>query len=374
MGTFVNDVQSADTYTLISYSCIGIGSLLSVYFLKQWLFPSAGSPTPYVIADQKKYSKHNKDIIVLHIFPRWKTGWPHIWKDELYQHSKTNKSSKSKSKSKSNTKKKIAANQNRASETRQSSADSGWSLRYTNGSPFCVKLEALLTYYGFNYIVDEGTQMSNKNKAPWITYYNKSINKWVNLGDSQIIIETLLLQENNGSNFEQDYKDDEEILFAHSLRTMLEESLYWNMIYRRWMDNGALQTKNIFGVMGVPSVVLPLVKWFMKRELKSALYGQGTGRHRREEVYDMFAQKVRMIMNHLKGRLFIFGDEMTSIDCIVFAFISNVFEPILTEYRGFEEFMDDENNPLIKYNDDAVEYCTRVRLELETRRVEIEDE
>ena len=150
LGTLIEDVQSNySQQQLVLYSCIPIVSILFFYILKRCLFSKKTQSTPYVIADQNKCAEYDKDTIILHIFPRWKTGWPHVWKDELYKYTNT-----------------LTANQNSDNSTRRSSVDSGWSLRYTNGSPYCVKLEALLTYYGFKYIVEEGSELSNKNKAP----------------------------------------------------------------------------------------------------------------------------------------------------------------------------------------------------------------
>ena len=98
-----------------------------------------------------------------------------------------------------------------------------------NPSPFCMKLETYLRLAGLPYVVHtvKGRPASGTGKAPYIDIDGKI------MADSGLIIDHL--ERTNG------HRLDGRLTLAQraeslAIQRMLEEHLYWVMVYGRWVD------------------------------------------------------------------------------------------------------------------------------------------
>jgi glutathione S-transferase len=123
-----------------------------------------------------------------------------------------------------------------------------------------------------------------------------------------------------------------------ALQVMLEEHLYWIIVYSRWVDPSgwAIAKKDFFG--SLPKVLQWFVPMIVRRKIKKALYVQGLGRHSREVIYALGKKDLLTIAAYLYAQPFVFGEEPTSIDACVYAFLASIlFAPIPSPLKQYAE-------------------------------------
>lgn len=187
-------------------------------------------------------------------------------------------------------------------------------------SPFCTKVEILLKMAGLAYDTDEGVSPGRgpKGKLPALRDDGATI------GDSEII--RWHLERKYGIDFDAGL-DAPARARAHAFARMLEERTYWAIAATRWMEDEHFPTTRDAVLAAIPGVIRPLAGWVIRRQLRAAQRAQGMGRHSRAERYDMTARDIQAVSAELGGRAFMMGDETTSLDATVFAFLSGIVDP-----------------------------------------------
>lgn len=186
-----------------------------------------------------------------------------------------------------------------------------------SASPFCAKLEAFLRWQKIPYesIIRHDMRGAPKGKLPFIENENGL------LGDSSLIIDYLT----NKHHLNPDAGlSPEQKAVARSIKYMCEESLYWALLYMRWIDadGWAVLQKDFFGQLPFP--MRPFLEWKIKSRIEKQLYMQGMGRHSREEVISIACGDLKALSEVLGGKYYFFGNDMTTIDLVVFAFNINL--------------------------------------------------
>ncbi len=142
-------------------------------------------------------------------------------------------------------------------------------------SPFCVKVETYLRMVALPYERVECATMfkAPKKKLPYLTDGDRTI------PDSGFILD--FLKTTYGDTLDGRLSAEERAR-GHGLRRMLEESLYWPMVYSRWREdrNWAVIKPLFFG--GLPPILRDLLPLFARSRVKKTLWLQGTGRHARD--------------------------------------------------------------------------------------------
>ena len=320
----------------------------------------------------KKYAKFDKNAVLLHVLPRWPSTWPEIWEKEALT---------------------LNPSINYDDSALKKELDNGEKRKFfLNPSPFCSKLEALLSYHDFNYSTIESMNGSKQGKWPWIAYFDKKLDQWIEVDDSHLSINKLLslpikeysylrtrksdinidVYTNTDDNmtevdFYSEYDNDErKKAIVHSFRIMIEQSLYWHITYERWIDNTREQVDYIYGkLIGVPRIMYNYLYYSSKNTILKKLNGHGLGSHKRETVYKFGKETLDALMMYLGEKKYFFGDKISVIDCVVFAFLMNMFEPTTRHYKGWKDIFQNKNeNPMFIHEKKVFEYCTRVRLQL----------
>ena len=114
---------------------------------------------------------------------------------------------------------------------------------------------------------------------------------------------------------------------GHAIRRLFEESLYWAMLYGRFIDPAgwAVTGPAFFGSFPWPlnAVVPTLARKHMAKEL----WFQGTGRHPPDRIYASGTADLAALAVLLGDRPYCLGDAVTSVDATGYAFLANILVP-----------------------------------------------
>lgn len=204
-----------------------------------------------------------------------------------------------------------------------------WDL--PNVSPFCMKMETYLRLAQIPYetvtILDP--RKAPKGKLPYIDDNGQII------ADSGIIIDYL---KNKYSDALDSRLTLEQKAIALITRRMIEEHLYWVIIFSRWLDDAGWEMIKPLYFGELPQFMKAFVPELIRRQYIKVLYGQGIGRHHRDDVYQMGKEDVLAISTLLGDQNFMLGSEVTSLDATAYAFLANIIKiPIespLKEYAS----------------------------------------
>lgn len=190
-----------------------------------------------------------------------------------------------------------------------------------NLSPFCLKLETWLRMTGLDYqphYLDD-PRVAPLGKLPYIKHNS------LEMADSDCIIDYL---ERNFEVSLDAWLSPQQKAIAHSFQVMIEERLYWTLVYHRWLGDGWSQLKPaVFSVL--PPVVRELVPFIVQKQLKRDLHGHGIGRHNIDQI-NRFALKDLESISHILGdNDYFMGDKLSSVDATVYAILCEILHSTL---------------------------------------------
>lgn len=186
-----------------------------------------------------------------------------------------------------------------------------------NMSPFCMKVETYLRMAGLPYECPRGAShmKAPKGKLPYIEDNGKLV------ADSTSIIE--YLKQVYGDPLDSHLAAQERAV-ALAFQRLLEENLYWSVLYSRWIDERgfALLKREIFNRLPVP------LRWILprlaQRGLARELHGHGMGRHSRDEIYAIGCRDLTALADFLGAKQYFLGDRPTSFDAGAYAFLAGL--------------------------------------------------
>ena len=182
-----------------------------------------------------------------------------------------------------------------------------------DASPFVVKVDLYCRMASLDYEVKYGSNYlskSPKGKLPFITVDNQ------NIGDSAFIIEHL---KNKYDIKIDDFLTLEQQASAHLYTKALEESLYWCLVYSRWVDDKTwLLSKETF-FSSVPSFMRGPIAGLIRKKVVKNLHGQGISRHSHEEVLLIADQTLNALSCVLGDKDYFFGDKISSFDATAYS-------------------------------------------------------
>jgi glutathione S-transferase len=183
-----------------------------------------------------------------------------------------------------------------------------------------MKVETYLRMAGLPYeiVQDNLPFKAPKKKLPYIEDGEKRV------GDSGFIIDYLKATYGDlvdGGLTPQDRAT------AHVLRRMLEESFYWSAVYSRWVEEEGWNTIRPLFFGHLPPLLRELIPVLARHSVRKSLWMQGTGRHSREEIYDIGKADLTALSVFLGDKPYLLGDKPTSIDAVAHAFVVNILVP-----------------------------------------------
>lgn len=188
-----------------------------------------------------------------------------------------------------------------------------------NASVFCMKVETYLRLADIPYetviVMDPGK--SPKGKLPYICDGDRKI------ADSSFIL--TYLREKYGDPLGEGLS--EEVRADHYiLARMLEDHLYFSLVYIRWLKPGNSGITRDAFFASVPSLLRKYVFSSVQKKLRKALKGQGIARHSDEEIEDFAIKGLGAISLKLGDAQFFGGEKPREIDCTSWAMVACILD------------------------------------------------
>ena len=197
-----------------------------------------------------------------------------------------------------------------------------------NLSPFCCKLETWLRIARVPYEIVEtpDPRKGPKGKLPFIE------DAGMRVADSSRIIDHLV--KTRGVDPDLRLNTSQRAIALLVQRT-LEEHYAFVVLYTHFIrPDGWRHTRRSFD--SVPAIVRPLVGNLVRGRMKKMLWMQGVLRHSDEDIIESALRDWRAVLKVLGDQPFIFGDEPTGLDAIVFgALATTMLTPIESPIRDF---------------------------------------
>lgn len=188
-----------------------------------------------------------------------------------------------------------------------------------NASPFCMKIETYLRMVQLPYQAPLASMgdfgKAPKGKMPFIDDGGTLV------ADSSFIID--YLKQTYGDALDA-WLNPKERSMALAYQRLLEENLYWAMVYVRWVEPvGWKHTRQaFFGNMPVP--LRWIVPPFARRGILRQLRGHGLGRHSAAEIYTIGKHDITALAEFLDDKPYFLGDKPCSLDAVAYAFLANL--------------------------------------------------
>jgi glutathione S-transferase len=204
-----------------------------------------------------------------------------------------------------------------------------WGL--PNASSFCLKLETYLRMAGIPYEIaaDADMRKAPKGKLPYITDGDKTI------ADSNLIIE--YLKATYGDPLDAHLSQAEQAI-ALAMRRLIEENLYWVVVYSRWQDPVNWPKTNAVFFGELPPVLRTVIPVLARKSTFESLRGHGMGRHTAAEVYQIGLTDLNALADFLADKLFFMGDQPTSLDASAYGLLANIlWAPLVSPLKDRAE-------------------------------------
>lgn len=193
-----------------------------------------------------------------------------------------------------------------------------------NFSPFCAKAEFFLI---LNKIAHEKQYLGNTSKAPrgklpFIKFKGQSI------PDSEQIIATLSKE----YSIDMDaHLSEEQRSSSYITRKMMEDHLYWVMLYFRWVNEENWKTtKNVF-FDGMPAPLKAIIPALVRKSVVNACHSQGISRYEESEIMEMAQKGLHSLSIMLGEKKFFFGDQISHLDVAAYGMFSNMLYDFVPE-------------------------------------------
>jgi glutathione S-transferase len=189
-----------------------------------------------------------------------------------------------------------------------------------DASPFVMKGEMLLKLAGLPYETNtRGFTRAPKGKLPYINDGGEII------ADSTII--RLHIEKKYGFDFDRGLSTRDRGV-AWAVEKMLEDHLYWVLVYWRWMDDANFERGPKGFFQRAPAPLRPLICAMVRRKVRGNLHAHGIGRHNDAEKTVLAGRCIDALSQALGDNRYLMGDQLCGADATMFAFIAGVLPEI----------------------------------------------
>lgn len=187
-----------------------------------------------------------------------------------------------------------------------------------SASSFCLKVETYLRMVALPYrvVVVDRPGKSPRGKLPYIRDGRNEV------ADSSIIID--YLKSSYGDPLDSGLNDGQRAL-ALATQRMVEESLYWSVLYSRWAEPQGWATlmPEFFRVL--PAPIRPLIASLVRRKIIRDIRGQGRGLLSADELYAHATAELHALSTLLGAKPYFLGDRPTTLDATIYGLLAQVF-------------------------------------------------
>jgi glutathione S-transferase len=200
-----------------------------------------------------------------------------------------------------------------------------------NPSPFCMRVE---TYLRMAEIPYENKYTANPNASP-TGKFPAIIDDGKTIPDSSSIID--YLKEKHGDTLDQHLTAADKGK-ALCMQRMIEEHLYWMIVYSRWISVEGWETLQTAFFGKLPLLLKIWLPGVLRKKVRRQLDGQGLGRMNEKEMFERGKKDVQALVDILGEQDFFFGDKPTSFDACAYATIDNILHtPIDSPVKQFAQ-------------------------------------
>jgi glutathione S-transferase len=186
-------------------------------------------------------------------------------------------------------------------------------------SPFVTKAEMLLKMGGLPYRTDTtGFSKAPKGKLPYIDDDRERI------ADSNFI--RFHIEKKYGFDFDRGLTAEQRAI-AWAFEKMVEEQLYFELLDARWTDDANFAKGPKMFFERVPALLRPFITAMVRRKVRQALHGQGTGRLTPAEIVQLGTRSIDALAIHLGQNEFFMGAQPSGADATMFPFVANMLCP-----------------------------------------------
>jgi len=187
-------------------------------------------------------------------------------------------------------------------------------------SPFVMKAEMLLKLSGLPYeTTTRGFGKAPKGKLPYISDGETVV------ADSTLI--RLYLEQKYQIDFDRGLPARERGV-AWSVEKMLEDHMYWIMVYWRWLNEENFARGPRIFFKRAPALIRPIVEKFVLGRIRRTLHSHGLGRHSETETTAMATRGIDALAQILGDNRYFLGAQPCGADATVFAFVACTLTPV----------------------------------------------
>ncbi|HEX8795553.1 MAG TPA: glutathione S-transferase family protein [Polyangiaceae bacterium] len=200
----------------------------------------------------------------------------------------------------------------------------GPSFGLPDASPFVMKVETYLRMTGQPYETHWGdVRKAPRRQLPLIEIDGKIV------PDSGAIVD--LLESHRAEKLDA-HLDAGQRATGTAFRSMLEEYLYFGLLYMRWATDDGWTVfepalRDMLGRMGVPGMLRGMIAGQARKQTVERTTKQGIGRRPRAEVVAICQQLFDALSTQLGDGPFFFGARPTTLDATVYAFTAGALCP-----------------------------------------------
>lgn len=186
-------------------------------------------------------------------------------------------------------------------------------------SPYVTKTEVQLQMAGLAYRKASAMPMqAPKGKLPYID------------DDGQVVPDSTFIR----AHIEHQYGVDLDAGLdagrraeAWAIERLLEDHLYWAMVWFRWMVPENFAKGPAHFADRAPEAERAQRRIEMQERVAAALHAQGLGRHRPEEVLELGQRSLAALSSLLSDRPYFMGDRPGAVDATAFAMLAGILTP-----------------------------------------------
>jgi glutathione S-transferase len=182
-------------------------------------------------------------------------------------------------------------------------------------SPFVMKSEVQLKMAAVPYRFERAAPPdAPKGKIPFIKTGARRV------GDSTFI--RAYIEKEHGFDFDAGLSGEQRVL-AWAIERMLEDHLYFAILYVRWLDDENWEKGPSHFFDGAPEGLAAGAR----ERVRQTLHSHGLGRHRDDEIVALATRSIDALAAHLGDTPYLFGDAPCGADATAFAFTAAVLTP-----------------------------------------------
>ena len=188
-----------------------------------------------------------------------------------------------------------------------------------DASPFVTKAIMLLEMAGLPFERKRaGLRGAPKGKIPYI------VDDGVTVPDSTFI--RAHIETKYGFDFDSGLSPAERGV-AWAFEKMMEEQVYFALVYWRWMDDASFERGPRQFFKAAPALIRPLLVPYVRRQVRRQVLAQGMGRHSRPETIALAKRALEALSAQLGDKPLLMGARACGADAGVAAQLANAACP-----------------------------------------------